>query len=1070
MAIFCALKTSATSYTWIGTASGNWTNPNNWLPLAPAGGPGAGDDITIGITANNLTVDNSGISCNSITFTSGATLNLTNALTITGAVTINAAGTVNFTGGTSLTAGALAVVNGAIIAGSGTLTFTTLTVGAGNTFTTNNGPTLIFNGAVAVNGTYTSNAATTFNNTATINSTGTFTNNSFITISGTLNIAARGTFTNKGTLTSGTGSQINLNDNTAAATPLVNVNPGTIAATGATFNLGAFTTFSNGGVVTCSNCTFNLNGTSAIISNGSTYTDNGSTYYLNGTNSKIQNSRNLTTTACLFNFVGKGARFMNKAGGAMHLSGSTVNMSTNANMIISNLGTFTADGSSIITVATKNSTITNSGTFYAGKSGSSCLITLSGQGASITNTGTFYLGSTSVIFPPGDGVKIDNSAGTSFTLQSDTKGSAAIAAFATNATCLGNFNVERYVQGYRGYRLMSSPVYAANVNSRNVYSINYIKNNAVLTGTTDAAGGFDKAGNPTIYIYRQDIPSSNASYTSGNFRGINNILSAPNYNIDGDGGPFNIPLGSGFLFFFRGERAGHTAAEQTVTTYVATASTLTATGSINVGDVPVNLWYGGSDLKTAITGYTLIGNPYPCSINLDGFSTGTIVSTGLRPVIYVMNPQTKNYNTYNTFTQIPSGATSNIIASGQGFFVEADPTASTASVKFTEAAKAPLSQPTATLGGSLLMGTPLASAYAVRQILRLKLSVDSLNYDDIAIAFNSNSSSRYNDQEDSRYLSGMSGVAEGLASFSSDSIPVPLSVNFLPLPKKAQEVIKLKVDATNSGRFTLSKTSLDELPKLYEIWLMDKYKKDSLDLRHNSDYVFDINKSDPAASGNDRFQIIVRQNTALGVHLLDFTATKQPSEVPLTWVTENEESYTNFTVERSTDNGITFNVLGGFASNGQGTYTFTDKNPVNTVDIYRLKIEDLNGAITYSKAITVVYDPSKVVAVTTKVSVYPNPSSGVINLAIGNTGYNQFNLSGIQKVGLNSTLASAASGPSASYGIKIISVTGSVIKTATSSSPTWQDNVSTLLPGTYFIQVVNNSDNSLVGKSSFVKL
>jgi len=1041
--------------------------------MAPAGGPGAGDDITIGVTANNLTIDNSGISCNSITFipVTTITLNLANALTVTGSLAINAAGTVKFTGGTSLTSGALAVVNGAVIDGNSTLTFGSLTINAGNTFTANNGPTLIFNGAVTVNGIYTCNAATTFNNTITINSAAAFTNskNSSVILSGVLNVAAGGVFTNKGTLTGNNGSQVNLNNNTVAAVPLIN--SGTITATGATVNGGAYTTLSTSGVFNCNGCTINLNSTSAIISNGGIYNDNASTYYLTGTNSKFQNSRTLNATGCVFNFVGKGSRFMNKAAGNMHLSNSTVNFVTNNNMKITNLGTFTADGASIIAVATKNSVITNSGTFYAGTSGSQCLITLSGQNSSITNTGTFYLGSTSTIFPQGDGALIDNSAGTSFTLQSDVKGTASIAAFGTNATCAGNFNVQRYMQGYRGYRLMSSPVYASTINSKNVYSINYIKNNAVLTGTTGSTGGFDKSGNPTIYIYRQDIPQSNASFTSGNFRGINNILSAPNYMIDGDGGPFNIPVGNGFLFFFRGERAGHTVAEQTVATYAATASTLTATGQITHGDVPVNVWYGGSDLKTAITGFTLVGNPYPCPIDLDGFTTGSIVSTGLRPVIYVINPQTKNYNTYNIFTQIPSGATTNIISSGQGFFVEANPTASTASVTFTEGAKSPLSQPTATIGGNLLMGTPLAtSPYQIRQILRLKLSVDSLNYDDIAIAFNSNSSTKYNNQEDSRYLTGMSGVAEGLASFSTDSIPVALSVNFLPLPKKAQEVIRLKVDATNSGRLTLRKTSLDELPKLYEIWLMDKYKKDSLDLRNNSDYVFDVDKSDAASLGDDRFQIVVRQNKALGVHLLDFTATKQPSEVPLKWITENEDNYTNFTVERSTDNGITFNVLGGFASNGQSTYTFTDKNPVNTVDIYRLKIEDLNGTITYSKAITVVYDASKVIAVTTKVSVYPNPSTGIINLAIGNTGYNQPNLSGVQKVALNSTLASAPAGSSVSYGIKIISITGSVIKTATSSGSTWQDNVSSLLPGTYFIQVVNNSDNSVVGKSSFIKL
>jgi len=297
-------------------------------------------------------------------------------------------------------------------------------------------------------------------------------------------------------------------------------------------------------------------------------------------------------------------------------------------------------------------------------------------------------------------------------------------------------------------------------------------------------------------------------------------------------------------------------------------------------------------------------------------------------------------------------------------------------------------------------------------------------------------------------------------------VPVALSINFLPLPKKTQQVIRLKVTTTSSGRLSLQKTALDKLPAIYELWLMDRYKKDSLDLRNNADYAFDINKSDTGSYGDNRFYIVARQNKALGVHLLNFTATKQPTSVPIAWKTENEDNYTNFTVERSTDGGVTFEVLGGFASNSQGDYTFVDKNPVNTVDIYRLKIEDLNGDITYSKAITIVYDPSKVVATTSKINVFPNPAVGMVHVAINQPGLTTSGLSGVQSVTHQATF----NAPQASYGIKIISITGSIIKTATSTTPDWQDNVSSLLPGTYIVQVVNNSDNSVVGKSSFVKL
>jgi len=247
---------------------------------------------------------------------------------------------------------------------------------------------------------------------------------------------------------------------------------------------------------------------------------------------------------------------------------------------------------------------------------------------------------------------------------------------------------------------------------------------------------------------------------------------------------------------------------------------------------------------------------------------------------------------------------------------------------------------------------------------------------------------------------------------------------------------------------------------------MDGYKKDSLDLRNNNTYVFDIDRNDTASFGNNRFRIIIRQNKALGVHLLDFTAVKAANGVPIAWKTENEANYTNFTVERSTDNGVTFNVLGGFVSNSQQMYTFLDASPVKTVDLYRLKLEDLNGAISYSQVITIVYDPGKLAVA--GINVYPNPVIGTINLAINQNNSSSFNSAGLQNAGIS--VQPAQNTGTASYTIKIVNITGTVVKSVTSQQPYWQGDVSAFLPGTYIIEVVNSRDKSTVGKTTFVKL
>jgi hypothetical protein len=351
------------------------------------------------------------------------------------------------------------------------------------------------------------------------------------------------------------------------------------------------------------------------------------------------------------------------------------------------------------------------------------------------------------------------------------------------------------------------------------------------------------------------------------------------------------------------------------------------------------------------------------------------------------------------------------------------------------------------------------------KLLRLKLVIDSLNYDNIVIGFGSSASSKYNPQEDSQYFSGIN-APEGLSSFSSDS--VRLSVNLLQFPKRTPQVIKLDVEGAKSGVFSLQRTALDSIPKIYEIWLMDKYKKDSLDLKNNKDYTFYINKSDTNSFGSNRFQIVIRQSPLLAVHLLAFTATKENNSTKVGWTTENEEDYTHFKIERSIDNGATFYALDGTVSNGISTYGFLDKNPINGTDQYRLKIEDLNGKVSYSSVVTLLYGDQRNVA--NNISVYPNPVNGVINMSVTQSGSSSSS-SLPRALTVNSISDfTAVNNNSTGYDIKILSLTGSVMKTATSASTNWQENVSNLIPGTYIIQVINKGNNALVGKSTFIKL
>lgn len=806
--------------------------------------------------------------------------------------------------------------------------------------------------------------------------------------------------------------------------------------------------------------TITINSTAGLIG--------GVTINTNGKALTVASSLNVGTVSILFatslTFTGTGAITLNTAINAY--AASNLYFDTNTSVAIS----------SATVTSYNNSTISNLGTLTATAS----VFNISGSSSSITNSGTFNLGPTSIMYLTGSSAGVSNSG--TFTLLSDATGSAAIGAISSGTSGFsGQYNVQRFLTGgstvsngryvYRGYRLMSSPVNAGLVSGKYPYTINYIAASAIVSGAKSSFGTL--TGNPTIYVFSEDYTPTNASFTGGNFKGVTDIsvLTSPyTLAITSNGTSKALYVGNGFMFFFRGDKTHSvgTSPGKTTYPYVAPESVVfTATGALNQGSYTVSNWQTGSGLlyttvtgNSAIMGFNLVGNPYASTIDWEATNSGGIVATNIDPSVFVLDPVTNQYKTYSssTHTGNPVSFTGKI-ASGQGFFVKANNTSP--SLVFNETAKSPTTVINAG-SGNLMMGKPVGQA-VTQQLFRLKLFIDSLNYDDIAIGFKSNASSKYSIWEDTKYLAGP-GASTGFASLSADS--VALAVNFLPLPKKAPQVIKLHVNAIISGRLTIEKTQLDSLPKIYELWLMDKYKKDSLDIRNNATYAFDIDRNDAGSFGNNRFELVIRQNKALGIHLLDFKAEKAPGGVQATWKVENEENYTNFTLERSIDNGANFIVLGGFVSNSQGVYTFMDKNPANAVNTYRVKIEDLNGTIRYTKAISVGYGPGTQSTASANINIYPNPARGVINLSFSQPALEKLNLATLQGPS-QGTLSIGASG---GYSIKIISVSGAVVKSVVSTQPNWQDDVSALQPGTYILQVSNNKDKSAVGKTTFVKL
>jgi trimeric autotransporter adhesin len=827
-----------------------------------------------------------------------------------------------------------------------------------------------------------------------------------------------GNLTNNGTLNILSGANLKFGDFAS----LVNSGTGTIHSYGATF------TFSGSG------------SPPSTITNSGTIRDHGSTYSLTGQSSAFTNS------GASSNFYG---------------SGTTITYSSgNGGMSLSNAGTFKADSASIITLGNTNPTpITNTGTFTAGTSGSPCTINLTGQGTNINNSKTFNLGSTSVINPSGTSVIVKNTSPGIFTLQSDVNGSATIGALSGTASCSGLFSVQRYIQGgagYRSYRLLSSQVFTNSVSSVNVYDITYLKNYIYLTGTT-TTGGFDNtvAANPTLYLYRENLVNpAFTTFLNSNFIGISKINNAPTYAYSMNDATYtstyNIPVGSGILCFYRGDRYTTFAYKTTAPFPIPENDTLTTTGTLNTGTITARNWFNPGATTLSYTpatvvgyrGFNLVGNPYPSTIDWETYSNTSgsgIYVKNVSKIMYLLNPLTQNYDAYQKGGAYTNHGTRYIV-SGQAFFV-LDTLATTGFLVFNESAKVN-NQNT---GLNLFMAVHATNfAGNTNPYLRLQMAMDTVNTDDILISFNSIAVTTYNPGMDAPYKNGFGKVS--LSSISSDHIA--LAINTQPLPKTS-ETIHLNIGAKSDGIYSLNMKNMVGIPQLYDVWLMDNYKKDSLDMRHNSTYSFKITVSDTNSYGANRFSLVLRQNPGYAYRLLNFTAAKVTSTTPqvqLTWITENEQNYTGFTVERSTDNGKTFTVVGGLTGDAAGNYGLTDKTPVTGINLYRLKSVDINGNITYSYIVPISYSDLSNNLTKSNINVYPNPASSIINLAI-----------------------TADLNTQSNYNIQITNSTGLVVKQATSAQPNWQSTINDLLPGTYVIKVLNSKNGTLVGDSKFVK-
>lgn len=138
-------------------------------------------------------------------------------------------------------------------------------------------------------------------------------------------------------------------------------------------------------------------------------------------------------------------------------------------------------------------------------------------------------------------------------------------------------------------------------------------------------------------------------------------------------------------------------------------------------------------------------------------------------------------------------------------------------------------------------------------------------------------------------------------------------------------------------------------------------------------------------TGNSVYRINATSGGPLPVTLSDFTGNFNSNAVKLNWKTALEQNVQQFEIEYSTD-GSSFSKVGTVQATNIATgsaYNFTHSVNTSGPFFYRLKMVDTDGSFTYSNTIRInmgdftgnIVSPSVI-------------TNGVINVNLGNTGYN----------------------------------------------------------------------------------
>lgn len=193
---------------------------------------------------------------------------------------------------------------------------------------------------------------------------------------------------------------------------------------------------------------------------------------------------------------------------------------------------------------------------------------------------------------------------------------------------------------------------------------------------------------------------------------------------------------------------------------------------------------------------------------------------------------------------------------------------------------------------------------------------------------------------------------------------------------------------------------------------------------------------------------VTLQNTPLPITITSFNGIKDGKTNLLTWKTASEINNLGYEIQRSNDNKE-FKKIGFINSKengiGEVTYTFTDAQPLNAIQYYRLRQMGKDGTETFSNIVTIKSNRVEVLDI---VSIYPNPTKSNITVV------------------LNSITKEK-------YALHVIDITGKIVSQQNIEAQKGRNNIqvntAALKAGNYMIKIMG-TNNEETTNAKFIKL